>query len=82
MLAAAQRNLGIEKANGKIICSTDSDRIVPKDWLKKILHFFHDHPDVDGVGGPIFPHGNQDNIQRFAGETFLEDHVWFFRLRQ
>ena len=76
--AAAARNLGTEKANGKIICFTDSDCVVPKDWLKKILCFLHNHPDVDGVGGPMLPHGYQNKIQRFAGETFLQDHVWFF----
>ncbi|MEA2036577.1 MAG: glycosyltransferase [Nanoarchaeota archaeon] len=34
------RNIGIQKANGKIIASTDSDCIVDKDWLKNALPYF------------------------------------------
>ena len=71
---AAALNLGIEKARGEIICITNTDVIVPADWLKKIWEFFRNHPDVEGVGGPHFPPRISSNIiQRFSGEIFVED---------
>jgi len=71
---AAALNLGIRKARGEIVCITNSDVIVPDDWLKKIWEFFRNHPDVEGVGGPHFPPRLCRNIiQRFSGEIFVED---------
>lgn len=70
-----RRNIGIKKARGDITCCTDSDIIVPNDWLRKISDYFQKHPDVDGVGGPILPpaHGNLNEIQKFTGELYFED---------
>lgn len=71
---ASALNLGVRHAKGDIICITDSDVIVPSDWLRKIWEFFQSHPDVDGVGGPILaPLNNKNAIQKFAGEIFVED---------
>jgi len=71
---AAALNLGIRKARGEIICITDSDVIVPDDWLRKIWEFFESHPDIDGVGGPMLaPLCNKNDIQKFTAEIFVED---------
>lgn len=71
---AAAINLGIRKARGEIICITNSDVIVPDDWLKKIWEFFRSHPDVEGVGGPLLaPRLCRNSIQRFIGDIFVED---------
>jgi len=70
----AALNLGVKKARGDIVCITDSDVIVPEDWLRKIWEFFRNHPDVEGVGGPNFPPRLcRNSIQRFTGEIFVED---------
>lgn len=45
------RQAGFMNAKGKIICSTDSDCIVPKNWLKKINFSFNKNPHLVAVGG-------------------------------
>jgi cellulose synthase/poly-beta-1,6-N-acetylglucosamine synthase-like glycosyltransferase len=44
------RNTGIKCGNGEIIAFTDSDCIVPKNWITKIVENFKD-PKVSCVGG-------------------------------
>ena len=72
------RNLGIKKACGDIICFTDSDVILPANWLKKISDFLEKHPEVDGVGGPMLPpsNGHKNLLQKLAGEIYYEDQVF------
>lgn len=68
------RNLGIQKAKGDIICFTDSDCIVEKNWLSKISSFFNRHSETDGIGGPVFPYSyGQNKIQKLTGRIFVED---------
>lgn len=68
------RNFGARMAQGEIVCFTDSDCVVGKDWLKRIFNFFHENPKADGVGGPVFPYPHyQNKIQRLTGELFVED---------
>jgi cellulose synthase/poly-beta-1,6-N-acetylglucosamine synthase-like glycosyltransferase len=68
------RNLGARLAEGEIVCFTDSDCVVGKDWLKRISNFFHENPEADGVGGPVYPYPHyQNTIQRLTGELFVED---------
>lgn len=68
------RNLGLKVAMGDIVCFTDSDCIIEKDWLKKICRFFEANREVDGVGGPVRPYMRGANkVQRNAGEIFVED---------
>jgi len=44
------RNTGIKKGNGDIVAFTDSDCIVPSNWVTKIVENFKD-PQVSCVGG-------------------------------
>jgi glycosyltransferase involved in cell wall biosynthesis len=68
------RNYGAKMAKGEILCFTDSDCIVEKNWLERILTFFKQNSEVDGVGGPVFPYPyNQNKIQKLTGELFVED---------
>lgn len=71
-----RRNLSIKESKGEIICFTDSDIVVPREWLKKIHDYFQRHPKVDGVGGPLFPPStSQNEIQKYTGELYFEDQA-------
>lgn len=51
--AAAGRNIGIKKAQGKYIAFIDGDAIPARDWLTQIHHVFSQQKEnVVGVGGP------------------------------
>jgi len=77
------RNLGIKMAKGNIICSTDSDCVVEKDWLKNIWSFFEQNPHADGVGGPVHPYPySQNRIQKLTGEIFAEDQGYPSKIRK
>jgi len=68
------RNFGVEMAKGEIVCFTDSDCVVEKDWLERIFDFFEQNSEADGVGGPVFPYPSSRNkIQKLTGEIFVED---------
>lgn len=53
------RNVGVENARGDIICFTDSDCVVPNDWIDKLvdglLRLSKNDEAVVGVGGPNVP---------------------------
>jgi glycosyltransferase involved in cell wall biosynthesis len=72
----AARNLGVTKARGEIICFTDSDVVVARDWLERIWEFFVSHPHADGVGGPVLapPRDNVNSLQRLEGELYARTH--------
>jgi len=55
------KNLGLKMAKGNTVCFTDSDCVVKKDWLEKISVFLERNPDVDGVGGQVFPYPCSQN---------------------
>ena len=77
------RNLGIRNATGDIVCLTDSDCVVEKQWLKKIRDFFKQHPDADGIGGPVYPYARgQNKIQKLTGELFVEDQFFPQELKE
>ena len=48
------RNLGCDKAKGKILCYIDDDSFVSEGWLKGIEMAFRE-PEVVLVGGPCLP---------------------------
>lgn len=50
---AFARQSGFLAARGKIICSTDADCFVPKNWLKKIAATFKKHPKLIAIGGNL-----------------------------
>lgn len=45
------RNRGLNKATGDILARIDADTILPPDWIKKVVRYFNDHPEIDGVSG-------------------------------
>ena len=48
----AARNTGIKHSNGQILAFTDSDCVVPRNWVTKIVENFKD-PAVSCVGGSV-----------------------------
>lgn len=72
----AARNLGIAKARSEIICFTDSDILVPKNWLAKFEEFFGSHQQTDGVGGAVLApaSGYINNLQKLEGELYEKTH--------
>jgi glycosyltransferase involved in cell wall biosynthesis len=48
----AARNCGAEKAAGRVLVFTDSDCIVPNNWLAEIKRVFDSDPVVQAFGGP------------------------------
>jgi cellulose synthase/poly-beta-1,6-N-acetylglucosamine synthase-like glycosyltransferase len=60
---AAARNNGFRNSNGKYIFFTDSDCIVSKDWIKKMVGEFRD--DIAIVGGSLVPFSFKKKSERF-----------------
>jgi len=52
---ASARNLGVKMSNGKIIFFTDSDCIVPKNWIREFLKYFFSDENIGAVGGSLKP---------------------------
>ena len=49
------RNLGIRSARSPIVAFTDDDNDVSPEWIQTIVKTFAERPDIDVIGGPIFP---------------------------
>jgi glycosyltransferase involved in cell wall biosynthesis len=49
------RNAGLASARSEIIAFADDDVLVAKDWIYTIRRVFEEHPDVDCIGGRVFP---------------------------
>lgn len=64
--SGAARNLGIQKARGKLIAFTDANCIVPPDWLQRLVDMHARHPDCAAIGGPIV-NGNQEQTLSWVG---------------
>lgn len=47
----AARNCGFRAAQAEIIASTDSDTILPEDWLEKIYRTYQENPRAIGLVG-------------------------------
>ncbi len=65
----AARNTGIKHCKGKIIAFTDSDCVVPPDWIKLIVQNFQDEK-VGCVGGST--KGHYDNLlSKYSDESLV-----------
>ncbi|MDO8366417.1 MAG: glycosyltransferase [Saprospiraceae bacterium] len=62
--------LGVARAKGEIIVTTDADCIVPKDWLRHIAYAFENAP-IKMVCGPVVFHHENNLLQRFQSLDFL-----------
>ncbi|MFH2069023.1 MAG: glycosyltransferase [Candidatus Omnitrophota bacterium] len=64
-------NLGIEKAKGEIIAFTDSDVVLPEDWLVRVREGFEEH-DCAGLGGRVLPIWTENPPAWFTDEKDRE----------
>lgn len=62
--------LGIAKAKGKIIVTTDADCVAPKDWLLLIAHVF-ENAKIKMICAPVAFHREKNLLQRFQSLDFL-----------
>ncbi len=67
-------NWGIDRAKGNIICITKPGCVVDSNWLSEISEFLRNHPEVQGLGGPVLPSPRLGTrIQRLASRIFCEE---------
>jgi len=63
------RNTGVRNSHGEIILFTDSDCVVPKDWIRQIVKNFMDK-EIGCVGGSASRYG-EDFLSRYADESVM-----------
>jgi len=78
---AAARNIGIKRAAGEIIAFTDSDVVLPPEWLERIDAAFKDREVAVIVGNVVAPPstvlGNAIAAQGFPGGGSIGfDRMW------
>lgn len=78
---ACSRNLALEQARFEWIAFTDSDCVVPIDWLSRLVEGFERHAqeqhNLAGVGSANEPPQNESRFYRALGvflQTFLGNH--------
>jgi len=66
---SAARNVGLDRADGEIVCYLDDDNVMHPGWLQAVAHVFSQREDVDvGYGIAVAEH-------RIPGE--LGEHGWW-----
>jgi cellulose synthase/poly-beta-1,6-N-acetylglucosamine synthase-like glycosyltransferase len=73
------RNAGVKSSKGEILVFTDSDCIVPKDWIRKIVDDFRDE-SVGCLGGSAVRY--QDNFLSRYADTSVVPVLRRFRKRE
>jgi len=63
------RNTGVRNSNGEIILFTDSDCVVPKDWIRQIVKNFR-NKEVGCVGGSV-SRCEEAFLSRYADESVM-----------
>lgn len=48
-------NTGLGASRGDLYVIVDDDFILPRDWVKQIVHAFRDRPDLSFVSGKVLP---------------------------
>lgn len=71
------RNLGIQKAKGKILAFLDDDCVVDKNWIKNIKSYCHKYPDSVLVGRNL--NALKDNI--FSSAQYIRTQKIFLDIK-
>ena len=79
------RNKGIENAEGDIICFTDSDCVVPENWIDSLvaglLRLSKENNKVVGVGGGNVPLLEDPSLDELAISRVMRSPLVAFRAR-
>ncbi len=79
------RNIGIKNAEGGIICFTDSDCIVPEDWIDKLvgglLRLNRRDSRIVGVGGGNIPLLENPSLMELTVSRVMRSPLVSFRAR-
>lgn len=81
------RQKGCELTSGNMIASTDSDVILPKNWLHTIYSHFKYHPSCTGLVGPYITYPNSVFVQHLflnlcrAGDFLCRLLIGFYAFR-
>lgn len=79
------RNAGVREAKGDIICFTDSDSVVPEDWLDRLvdgLMRLHSKDDrVVGVGGGNIPFSEGSSSEEMVISKTMRSPLVSFKAR-
>ncbi len=77
--ANAKRNAGLAVADGEVLALTDSDMVLPRDWVSTGVALLADHPCVAGPMQSVHDDfwGRYVDMNPFAGKTprMSEDYV-------
>lgn len=63
--------IGIARAKGDLIVTTDADCIAPKDWLLLVTSVFEEKKEVKILASPVAFHREYNLLQRFQSLDFL-----------
>lgn len=65
-------NEGVRQARGMILCFTDDDCIVTKNWLSAVQKDFITHPHINGVFGTTLPYQPQKHAGLYCPSVFCQ----------
>jgi glycosyltransferase involved in cell wall biosynthesis len=79
------RNIGVLNATGDIICFTDSDCVVPEDWIDKLvdglLRLNGSDSKIVGVGGGNIPWLRDNSLEELAIARVMHSPLVAFKAR-
>jgi len=79
------RNIGVQNADGDVICFTDSDCVVPEDWIDKLvdglLTLHKENSKVVGVGGGNLPLHDKCSFGELAISKAMRSSLISFKAR-
>jgi len=74
---AAARNLGIQYAQSEIIGFTDSDCVLDKDWVKRMVEGHHLEKHIAAIGGAtaVDSHNIKAQVSQFLSDGAIETRI-------
>ncbi|HLD30473.1 MAG TPA: glycosyltransferase [bacterium] len=69
------RNIGLEKAAGKILHFLDDDVTVPENFLQALEETWENHPEAAAIGGPNLSPDGSSSFGRLAGRLLASRFV-------
>jgi O-antigen biosynthesis protein len=65
------RNIGFSESSGEIICFTDGDCTMPRDWLKTLVLEFDRNERIGCVGGSVLSDNNNTFLGRYYSRALI-----------